>query len=198
MPLCLSEGATVHHPTMYQQSSPSQSTRSPRLEYTTRRTQAEALESHTAKRIEELLEGSPNPRRKEKTSSDESPSVRSPHGSGLSRASHGSPILDAARQAHMEAMEIRTKKRVEEVRQTDPVNRTPPSYGEAVRLTNAPSASRVMLTDGSSALVAKRFKQQKLFQNFYQTNQSTQKLVTQLKNSHARLRHTCITEQTRH
>jgi len=135
---------------MSKQLSPSQSNSSPRLEYT-RRIQAEALESRTAKRIEELLDGSPDQRRKEKTSSDESPSVRSPDGSDPSRASHGSLILDAARQAHMEAIEIRTKKRVGEVRQVDPINRPPPSYGEAVGSTNA---SRAMLADGSSALVA--------------------------------------------
>jgi hypothetical protein len=109
---------------------------SPSLDYA-RRTQTEAMESRTARRVDELLGGGPAFDRKGQTS-EVSPSI--------ARSIRGSPLLDAVRQTHHEALAHRTAKRIEDLREEGLTNVSPPLYDEAIRL---PTAS----PSGSSALI---------------------------------------------
>ena len=114
---------------------------SPSLDYA-RRTQTEAMESRTARRVDELLEGGSAFGRKGQTS------VISP---SVARSMRGSPLLDAVRQTHHEALAHRTTKRIEDLREEVLTRVSPPHYDEAVRL---PTVS----PRGTPALIANSMK----------------------------------------
>ena len=105
--------------------------RSPSLDYA-RRTQVEAMERRTAKRIDELLAGG-SAGRKAQTATV-SPSI--------ARSARDSPLLDAVRQTHHEALAHRTAMRMEDLRKEGLASVSPPLYDEAVRLpSTSPSGS---------------------------------------------------------
>ena len=105
--------------------------RSPSLDYA-RRTQVEAMERRTAKRVDELLAGG-SAGRKEQTVTV-SPSK--------ARSARDSPLLDAVRQTHHEALAHRTAMRMEDLRKEGLASLSPPLYDEAVRLpSTSPSGS---------------------------------------------------------
>ena len=131
-------------PNMKSISSPSNdksSRSSPSLDYA-RRTQTEAMESRTARRGDELLEGGSAFGRKGQTS------VISP---SVARSMRGSPLLDAVRQTHHEALAHRTTKRIEDLREEVLTRVSPPHYDDAVRL---PTVS----PRGTPALIANSMK----------------------------------------
>ena len=124
----LKESALVN---MKSSSQSEEGSRSPSLDYA-RRTQVEAMERRTAKRIDELLAGGSAGRKAQTVTV--SPSK--------ARSARDSPLLDAVRQTHHEALAHRTAMRMEDLRKEGLASLSSPLYDEAVRLpSTSPSGS---------------------------------------------------------
>jgi hypothetical protein len=102
--------------------------RSPLLD-SVRRTQTDAQENRTAQRIDELLGGRPVVDRQWQTS----PETSMRFAPASPKLTEGSPLLDAVRQTHLEALGFRTTRRVEELRVAGSPNLSLPQYDEAIR-----------------------------------------------------------------